>query len=364
MRITTFDHETLMTQVTLLRDALRPHLAWHGARLSFVSAFLIALLRVKTVNFSELATGFSGNAQPDSHYKRLQRFFRHYEMNYAEIAQAVVALMAIPEPWVLSIDRTEWQFGNCVFNILMLGVVHEGVAFPLVWCLLDKRGNSNSLERMKLFNHFLERFEEREIACLTADREFVGKDWFGYLLSDPLTPFRIRIRENHNLSDGRCSRTVRVLFADLAVGQTKILRRKRRLWGHWVYIAALRLADGSLLVVATQSAPTSAIPDYAKRWSIETLFGMFKTRGFCLESTHLTDSERLSKLLALLSLALCWTILTGEWLHQLKPLTVKKHGRRAKSIFRYGLDHLRNIVLNLEQKMSQFLHALQFLSCT
>jgi len=37
-------------------------------------------------------------------------FFRHYEMNYAEIAQAVVALMAIPEPWVLSIDRTEWQF--------------------------------------------------------------------------------------------------------------------------------------------------------------------------------------------------------------------------------------------------------------
>ena len=34
----------------------------------------------------------------------------------------------------------------------MLGVVHEGVAFPLVWCLLDKRGNSNSDERMTLFN--------------------------------------------------------------------------------------------------------------------------------------------------------------------------------------------------------------------
>lgn len=51
MRITTFlNHEILMNQVTLLRDALRPHLAWHGARLSFVAAFLIALLRVKTVN--------------------------------------------------------------------------------------------------------------------------------------------------------------------------------------------------------------------------------------------------------------------------------------------------------------------------
>lgn len=365
MRITTFlNHETLMNQVTLLRDALRPHLAWHGARLSFVAAFLIALLRVKTVNLSELATAFSGNAQTDSHYKRLQRFFRHYEMDYAEIAEAVVALMAIPEPWVLSLDRTQWQFGDCVFNILMLGVVHEGVAFPLVWCLLDKRGNSNSDERMQLFNQFLERFGKRDIACLTADREFIGKDWFGYLLREPLTPFRIRIRENHKLSNGRQSLKGSVLFAELQVGQTKILRHKRRLWGHWVYIAALRLEDGSLLVIATESSPKSAIADYAKRWSIETLFGLFKTRGFCLESTHLKDSERLSKLLALLSLALCWVILTGEWLHQCKPLLIKKHGRRAKSIFRYGFDHLRNIVFNIEQKMNDFLDVLQFLSCT
>ncbi len=365
MRITTFlNQKTPMNQVTLLRDRLRPHLAWHGARLSFLAAFLIALFRVKTINFSELATGFAGNAQTDSHYKRLQRFFRHYEMDYAEIAEAVVALMAIPEPWTLSIDRTDWQFGDCVFNILMLGVVHDGVAFPLVWCLLDKQGNSNTAERIELFNQFLERFGDRQIACLTADREFVGKDWFGYLLLDPLTPFRIRIRENHKLSDGRNSRNVRGVFADLQVGQTKILRHKRRLWGHWVYIAALRLADGQLLVVATQSTPRSAILDYANRWGIETLFGMFKTRGFCLESTHLTDAERLSKLLALLSLALCWAILIGEWLHQLKPLTIKKHGRKAKSIFRYGLDHLRNIVLNFEQKETEYMQVLQFLSCT
>lgn len=210
-----------MNQVTLLRDALRPHLAWHGARLSFLAAFLIALLRVKTVNFSELATGFSGKAHTESHYKRLQRFFRHYELDYAEIAQAVVTLMAIPEPWVLSLDRTEWQFGECIFNILMLGVVHEGVAFPLVWCVLDKRGNSNSEERMTLFNQFMERFGARKLACLTADREFVGKEWFGYLLADPDTPFRIRIRENHTLSHGRQCLSVRVLFQDYGSERTK-----------------------------------------------------------------------------------------------------------------------------------------------
>jgi hypothetical protein len=57
-------------------------------------------------------------------------------------------MMSIPQPWVLSIDRTNWEFGGCVFNILMLGVVHEGVAFPLLWVMLDKKGNSNQGERI------------------------------------------------------------------------------------------------------------------------------------------------------------------------------------------------------------------------
>lgn len=365
MRITTFfNHETLMNQVTLLRDALRPHLAWHGARLSFVAAFLIALLQVKSVNLSELATAFSGRAQLDSHYKRLQRFFRDFELDDSAIAQTVMALMKIPEPWVLSVDRTQWQLGECTFNILMLGVVHQGVAFPLVWCPLEKRGNSNTGERMKLYQQFLECFAQRRIAYLSADREFVGQDWFGYLQADPRTPFRIRIRENHTLFDGKRLLKVKTVFADLQPGQHRVLRHQRRLWGYWLYVAALRLEDGSLLVVATQCAPKTAIADYANRWGIETLFGIFKTRGFCLESTHLKDPERLSKLLALLCLALCWAMQTGDWLHQLKPLKLKKHGRKAQSIFRYGFDYLRSIVLNLHQKNDDFVDALRFLSCT
>ena len=139
-----------MDQITVLREALRPHLAWHGARLSFLAMFLIALVRVRTVNWAELATGFCGSAQIDSNYKRLQRFFRHYEVDELAIAQTIVGLLNIPEPWVLSIDRTEWKFGQTVFNILVLGVVYEGVALPLVWTMLDKRGNSNTLERMEL----------------------------------------------------------------------------------------------------------------------------------------------------------------------------------------------------------------------
>lgn len=351
-----------MSEIIALRDALRPHLGWHGARLAFVSTFLIALFRVKTVNFAELATAFVGGAQIDSNDKRLQRFFRHFELDYRVIARTVMALIDIPQPWVLSLDRTEWQFGQTTYNILVLGVVHQGVAFPVVWTFLDKRGNSNTQERIDLIEQFLAVFPSAEIAYLAADREFLGQDWFRYLLRYPSIAFRIRIRESEKLGDGQQSLRAAIVFQNLRVGQSKTLGRC--LWGCWVFVAALRLEDGSLLIVATMHSPTTAIRDYANRWSIETLFSVLKTRGFCLESTHLSGADRVSKLVALLALALCWAHRTAAWLAQQRPIKIKPHGRKARSIFRTGFDHLRRVFVNLDQFKDEFLLALQFLSCT
>lgn len=353
-----------MNQINLLRQTLKSHLGWHGARLSFLAWFLIALLRVKTINLTELATGFRSKAQIDSSYKRLQRFFRNFDLDYPVIAKAIINIMDIPQPWILSTDRTEWSFGTTRFNILMLGIVHDGVAYPIVWKMLDKKGNSNSDERMDLLDGFYQIFPDAEIAYLTGDREFVGQQWFTYLLIEPTISFRLRIRHSDRIDDGKKQLRASIVFANLKPGQSRILSGRKWVWGRSVYVSALRLEDGELLIVVSPDSTTTAISDYGKRWGIETLFGMFKTRGFCLESTHFTDSERLSKLLALMSLALCWAIRMGEWLHHHQPIKIKKHGRLAKSIFRYGLDHLRSIVTDLDLKQSEFLQSLQFLSCT
>ena len=103
----------------------------------------------------------------------------------------------------------------------MLGVVHEGVAFPVAWSMLDKRGNSDSQERMNLVNEFLERFG-RASNCLFDRRPGVsGQRLVGILLSAPLTPFRIRIRENHNLRQGNGFSEVSVVFQDLKQESTR-----------------------------------------------------------------------------------------------------------------------------------------------
>jgi len=246
-------------------------------------------------------------------------------------------------------------------NILMLGVVHQGVAFPLFWHLLDKRGNSNTAERFDQLVEFLCVFAPEDIAFLTADREFIGGQWVALLMAEPVTRFRIRIRETERLWDGHQSLKTAIVFQDLQPQQSKVLSRKRRLWGHWLYLAGLRLEDGSLLVVATNHAPSTAIADYAHRWGIETLFGCLKTRGFCLEATQIKDPERLKKL-ALLTLAFCWAHRVGEWVVKHQPLKIKKHRRKVRSIFRAGLDHLRQILLNLDSCQAQFVHILSFLS--
>ncbi|MDV3002648.1 MAG: hypothetical protein N5P05_004303 (plasmid) [Chroococcopsis gigantea SAG 12.99] len=128
-----------MNQINLLKEALKPHLQWHGARLNFLALFLISLIRVKTVNLQEIACGFRNETQLASNYKRLQRFFKDFDLDYASIARLIVSLMKIPSPWVLSLDRTEWQFGQTCINIFMLGIVHQGLAFPVVWTMLDKK---------------------------------------------------------------------------------------------------------------------------------------------------------------------------------------------------------------------------------
>jgi hypothetical protein len=353
-----------MNQVNLLRDTLKTYLPWHGARLNFLALFLIALIRVKTVNLAEIATGFRSEAKTDSSYKRLQRFFSKFNLDYPLIAKLIVALMNIPQPWVLSIDRTEWSFGQTRFNIFLLGVVHQGVAYPLVWTMLPKKGNSNSDERMDLIDKFREVFPDAEIAYICGDREFIGKEWLTYLMLEPTIPFRLRIKANQKIHDGQKNLSASIIFAHLQPGQSETLSNRRWVWGRCVYVSALRLEEGELLIVISDDSPTTVISDYARRWSIETLFGMFKSRGFCLESTHFTDSERLSKLLALMSLALCWAIKTGDWLSSHRPLKIKKHGRQQASIFRYGFDYLRSIVTDLDLKFDEFLHSLQFLSCT
>ena len=86
-----------------------------------------------------------------------------------------------------------------------------------------------------------------------------------------------------------------------------------------------------------------------------------KRRGFNLEDTHLVDSERLSRLVAVLTLTLCWCYKVGVWVDQHQPIVIKKHQRRACSVIRLGLDRLRRLLLNATSNAIKLRRMIQLL---
>lgn len=165
-----------------LKAVLSEHLPWHGARTGFLAHFLLALLKVRSVNLAELATGFGGKAKVESHYKRLQRFFRRFEVDQDSFARLLVRLVPVGDgPWQLTLDRTNWKFGKAEVNFLVLGVAYRGMAVPVFWSVLDKAGNSGTAERIALMERFLKAFGASRVAALLAGREFVGEEWFRWL---------------------------------------------------------------------------------------------------------------------------------------------------------------------------------------
>jgi hypothetical protein len=355
-----------MANIRSLERTLAETVDWNKARINFLAKFLIALIQVCSVNLAEIAAVFPGRAKQASHYKRIQRFLRGFEISYGVIAGVLVSLIGVPRPWVLTLDRTNWQLGKTPLNILVLGIVYKGVAIPVLWTMLDKKGNSNTQERIDLMTEFVDLFGADSILYLCADREFIGKTWFQWLMQKRID-FCIRMRENTLMANGRGELVAaRRLFRGQALAKALVIEKPRRIWGLELWVSGMRLSSGEYLIVVGSSYTASAIADYGQRWEIETLFGCLKSRGFQLEETHVIEPERLKKLIALLALAFCWAHIVGEWLSQQKALKTKKHGRLAKSIFRYGLDHLRRILCNLSDRFQQiaFRQVIQLLSCT
>ncbi|MDM8539629.1 hypothetical protein QUF90_00940 [Desulfococcaceae bacterium HSG9] len=165
----------------------------------------------------------------------------------------------------------------------------------------------------------------------------------------------MRIKENFQITNaGGIFVSAKTLFRDLKVGEYKILKGKCIVNGQLVYVVGALPPDGEYLILATDKNPVTALEEYKKRQGIETLFQCLKGRGFNFEDTHMTLPDRIDKLIALPAIAFSQCHATGEWCASQKPIKIKKHGRKAVSIFRPGLDHLGRILHSFSDLYHEF----------
>lgn len=351
-----------MIEGTKLATMLQAQLGWHAARSKLAAGFVLALLRMRTVNLASLALSLNPLAKRTSNERRLQRFFAGFKLDLDSFATLLFTLTPTSGPFVVTLDRTHWQVGRVDLNVLLFGVAHQGVAFPIVWQLLGKAGNSSQAQREALLKRLLKVIPKDQIKAVVADREFIGEEWFETLEQAGL-PFVIRIRKNARITSRGRTKSAGAWIKRLTAGVVVRRRRRVKVYGHKLLVTSLRRTEEDVVVVSNRAFP-DALTTYGERWAIEALFQNLKSRGFNLEETRLKDDERLERLLALLALSFVFAYRVGVWLVENKPIRLKRHGRKEQSVFRLGLDHLREVLLNLHLKHDEFIRCLHALSPT
>lgn len=356
-------------KVTVLSDTLKEFFGdkMNLARIKFFGLFISSLCKVQTVCFEKLACGFGCDAKAESSLRRIQRFISEYSLNSDLVARFIFSLLPHEPPYRLALDRTNWKLGTKNINILTLGIVYKGVAFPILFQMMPKFGNSAMQERIDLIGRFISLFGSQSIECLLADREFIGDKWLEYLNKSGIR-YHIRIRENFWVELPSNGHVVKAswLFNGLRVNECAFYRKIVRVNGQLCYLSASKVINKEnvpeLQIIVSFNKPDEAQALYKERWQIESTFKALKTSGFNIEDTHLTDTERVGKLFALVLIAFAWVYKAGIYLDALRPIKIKNHGRRAKSLFKYGLTYISNLLFSND--IDKFTQCCKFLSCT
>ena len=102
---------------------------------------------MQTVCLHKIASAMHTSVERDSYLKRVQRLLAGYALNLVLISKVIFALLPVKTGLVLSLDRTNWKFGEVNINILMLEDTHlrdidriarltAMVCMALVWAYL------------------------------------------------------------------------------------------------------------------------------------------------------------------------------------------------------------------------------------
>lgn len=284
----------------------------------------------------------SNNRSVKSSLRSMERFFEKTRINVTDFFRMIENELNVNGKVILAIDRTNWCYGLQPINLFVVAVVYGNFAVPIVWDVLKKKGTSNTAERKKLMRMLLAIIPIDKIEAILADREFIGKEWFLFLHKLSL-PFIIRIKNNSYVTlDNGLKIQVSKLMKNVKSDEQKEVSAIVNCIS--VRLVATRSTVGELVAVAaSKNISGNVLDNYKKRWLIELCFKSLKSNGFNIEDTHITNTERINKLFAIVAIACLLAVKVGVLRKLFKKIPVKNHGRPQHSTFTYGLDFIVEI---------------------
>ena len=310
---------------------------------------------------------------PSNFNKRYSRMIRFFETgNGKAILEGIFLLIVtligrVGGRMLLAMDRTHFENGKLIRNVLVIGAVWKNVFIPLMWIDLDKKGNSNIEERLALIDDFILVWKRSGSPMppllICGDREFIGDKWFMELDSRG-AKFIFRLKENrafHIYTKSGYSKNSKNL---------RVLRRYMNRNGlksldviiQDLYIFKFTAVKNDsptpeepyLYLITNLDDVEEAAELYRLRWKIECCFKHFKSNGFDLECMRLEGNFKTDLIFGVVSLLYVMAIKEGMAENEINPvrqITYKGKDKKspAKSTFKVGFAILRDKIRDFSQ---------------
>lgn len=313
------DHHKLAT-------TLAAHFPDHRKnQLELLVLMVFALIQAQTVRHAKLAERFPGTAKLESVIRRIERFFEQFPIVQADIVPLVLACLPAKAKLTFILDRTNWQLGQTHVNVLVLSVLYQTTAIPLLWEFLPHGGSSSQTNRVDLLEDLLSIVPSERIECVLADREFIGETWFEFLTLYGIG-LCIRLRDNSGTDLGK----IKTCFELLKPGVEVMV------YGVTLNVMAVLSGAAERVVIASSVPVTQILGLYRTRFRIECMFRFLKSKGFRWEDTHMLLHDRLDRLVCLLVIVFVWCVLVGYG----GKIRSNKYGRLVRARFGLGLSLL------------------------
>jgi len=326
-----------------LKSCIKLHHSGHVVTLAMMIAGIVLS---KKAQLSEMSSEIPSLAKDKSLEMRMRRWVKHEKLEaeaiFLPFAQQVIQALA-HVPLVLVMDASQVGRG-CM--VLMVGVVYRKRALPLVWLVYrGKKGHTTAERHIEVLKKLKKLLPAEADVVLLGDAEYDTSEMQQWVQENTAWGYVLRTSSQilvHTPAGWQAIAELPLQQKQVCqyrqVGFTKEAAVSVNLVGWWG-----SQHDQPLYLVTNLPDKYQACRYYRRRYRIETFFSDQKSRGFHIHKSHLSDPERVSRLLVAACLAYLWMILQGLQVLAHNWVTwIDRTDRRDKSVFRLGLDWLKH----------------------
>jgi len=328
--------------------------------LTTLAALISGIVGSKSTQLPHIATKVPDGTKPESRVKRFARWCDNahileeiYFLPYADVLLRHLALQTV----VLVMDGSGVGRG-C--SALMIHVIYKSRALPLAWRVRQApKGHFPEDLHIAVVELMREMIPEGATVVFLGDGEFDGTALQATLHEAGWSYVCRTAMSTTATWDGTTFR-LDTLGACLKPGRLIELQNvhiTREVYGPIMVLCCWAKGyQEPLYLVSNMATAEEACRLYEKRFRIETFFADQKSRGFHIHKSHMSDVQRLSRLLIAACLAYIWIIYLGSVCEkdQWRPI-VHRRKRCDLSLFQLGLRLLEHL-LNTEMPLPVQFH--------